>query len=62
MTRLVQGQLHELAEPQLRVARGGLASTTRPLLEVLEEDAEERRLKLVEPRVVADEVEVGLVT
>ncbi len=61
MARLVGGKLHEVAEPELRVARGGLAAAARPLLELLEEQAQERGLELVEARVVADELEVDLV-
>ena len=58
---LVLGQLDELAEPELRVPGRHLAAAAVPLVEMRQEDPQERRLQLVETRVVADEVEVGLV-
>ena len=58
---LVERQIDELAEAELGVPRGSLAATAVPLVEMRQEEAEERRLQLVEPRVVADEVEVDLV-
>ena len=61
MTRLVLRQLDEIAEAELGVPRGGFAAAAVPLVELRQEEAQERRLQLVEPRVVADEVEVGLV-
>src|SRR4051794_32908466 len=61
VARLVLRQVHELAEPKLRISRDSCAATFCPAVELLEEDAQERRLQLVEARVVADEVEVDLV-
>src|SRR5439155_5232861 len=54
-------QLAELAEPQLRVARRGLAPKLRPRTEPAEEDAEHGGLQLVQARVVANELKVHLV-
>src|SRR5207302_430782 len=59
---LVRRQVDELAEPELGIPRGGLAPATVPPVEMREEDAQHRRLHLVEARVVADEVEIGLVS
>ena len=61
MAVLVLRQLDEIAETELGVARGRLAAAAVPLVEMRQEEAEERRLQLVEARVVADEVEVDLV-
>jgi hypothetical protein len=61
VSRLVGRQLDQVAEAEFGVARGGLPPPARPLVEVLEEEPQERRLELVEPRVVADELEVALV-
>ena len=61
MARLVLRDLHELAETELRVASSGGATPFVPTRELRQEDAQERGLQLVEPRVVADEVEVLLV-
>ena len=58
---LVGGQLADLTEPELGVTGNRLTARTVPLLEVREEDAQKRSLELVEPRVVADELEVLLV-
>jgi hypothetical protein len=58
---LVFGNLDELAEPEVAVARRGLPAVARPAVEMAEEDAQEGGLELVEPGVVADELEVGLV-
>src|SRR5205807_10126612 len=58
---LVLRELHEVAEAKLGVARRSIAATAVPLVEMRQEEPEERRLQLVEARVVADEVEVGLV-
>src|ERR1700704_3409788 len=58
---LILGQLDEIAETKLRVPGGSLAAAAVPLVEMRQEEAEERRLQLVEGGVVADEVEVGLV-
>src|SRR5207244_9031274 len=54
-------RLDELAEPQLAVALRRGAAQPRPFAEVWEEDAQRSRLQLVQPGVVADEVEVHLV-
>jgi hypothetical protein len=61
VARLILGQLNELAEPELGVARGRFAPGASPLVQVRQEDAEEGGLKLIESRVVAHELEVGLV-
>jgi hypothetical protein len=58
---LVLRKVDEIAETELRVPRGGLTPSLRPPVELCEKDTEERGLQLVEPRVVADEVEVDLV-
>ena len=58
MAGLVLGDLDELAEPELAVAVGGFAAHARPLVEVAQEDAQERGLQLVEPRVVPDSSKV----
>jgi hypothetical protein len=58
---LVLGRRHEVAEPEVAVALGRLAAQARPVVEVPQEDAQHRGLDLVEPRVVADVVEVDLV-
>src|SRR5919197_391815 len=60
-SRSGERQLDELAEAELGVARSGLAAAAVPLVEVRQEDAQERRLQLVEARVVPHEVEVVLV-
>ena len=59
--RLVHRQLDELAEPELRIARGRLAARRVPAGESREEDAEHRRLDRVEPGVHPDELERPLV-
>ena len=61
MARLVLRDLDELAEPELGVAGGRGAARLVPAGELRQEDAQERGLQLVEARVVADELEVGLV-
>ena len=61
MARLVLRDLHELAEAELGVAGGRGAARLVPARELRQEDAQERGLQLVEPRVVADEVEGLLV-
>ena len=61
MARLVVRELGELAETELGVARGRLAARRRSSRRARQEDAQQRGLQLVEPRVVADEVEVLLV-
>ena len=61
VTVLVLRQLDEIAEAELGVARGSFAAAAIPFVEMRQEEPEERRLQLVEPRVVADEVEVDLV-
>ena len=61
VARLVGGQLDELAEPELGVARGRLAPCGVPAGEVRQEDAEHRGLDGVEPRVRPDELEGLLV-
>src|SRR5579862_1432049 len=58
---LVLRNVDELAEAELGVARRGGAAALVPAVELREEDAQERRLELVETRVVADEIEVDLV-
>src|SRR5262249_12248629 len=60
VTRLVLGQVAYLAEPELRVARRGLAPQPVPLLDVRQKQPRRSGLELVEPRVVADELEVLL--
>ncbi len=57
VARLVDRKLAQLAEPELRVARRGLAARGRPAVELAQEDAQRRRLQLVEARVVADVLE-----
>ena len=61
VTVLVLRKLDEIAETELRVPRRRLAAAAIPLVEMGQEETEERRLQLVEARVVSDEVEVGLV-
>ena len=61
VARLVLRDLHELAEAELGVAGGRGAARLVPARELRQEDAQERGLQLVEPRVVTDEVEVLLV-
>ena len=61
VARLVLRQLHELAEPELGVARRRGAARLVPAGELRQEDAQERGLQLVEAGVVADEVEGRLV-
>src|SRR2546423_12417303 len=61
MARLVLRQLAGGAEPELGVARRGLASRRDPAVELGEEDAQDRGLELVEARVVAEQLEVDLV-
>ena len=58
---LVLRQLAGLAEPELRVAGGGLAPRGVPAVELGRKSAKRRRLELVEARVVADELELLLV-
>ena len=58
---LVGGQLAELAEAELLVARGRLAARGVPAVDLAEEEAQHGGLQLVEPRVVADRLEVLLV-
>ena len=58
---LVGRQLAELAEPELLVARGGLAARGVPAVDLAEEEAQHGGLQLVEARVVADRLEVLLV-
>src|SRR5207237_9474077 len=58
---VVGRELDELAEPELSVALRGLPPQPVPLRDLREEQAERRRLELVEARVVADELEVALV-
>jgi hypothetical protein len=58
---LVLGQLARLAQPQLRIPRGSLATRSNPPVELAEEDAQHRCLDLVEARVVTDHLEVDLV-
>ena len=61
MARLVLRNLHELPEAELGVAGGRGAARLVPARELRQEDAQERGLQLVEPRVVTDEVELLLV-
>ena len=61
MAGLVRRQLAELAEPELLVARRGLAAEARPLVQLPQEDPQGSSLQLVEAGVVADELEVDLV-
>ena len=61
MPVLVLRDLDELTEAELCVARRRLAPARRPLRELPDQHAQERGLELVEARVVADELEVGLV-
>src|SRR5205085_2562274 len=58
---ILRGQLDQLAEAELRVPRRRLAPLAVPAVDVAEEEAQEGGLELVEARVVADQVEVGLV-
>ena len=55
MAGLVGGQLAQVAEAELGVARRRLAPQPVPLVELREEEPQHRRLELVEPRVVADD-------
>src|SRR3954447_6883433 len=57
---LVLGHLDEVAQPERAVPLRRLAPEARPLVELRQEHAQERRLQLVEARVVADELEVLL--
>jgi hypothetical protein len=61
VARFVFGNLDELAEPEVGVARRSLPAAARPAVEMAEEEAQEGGLELVESRVVAHELEVGLV-
>src|SRR4051795_2583797 len=61
VARLIQRNLHELAEAQLGVPGRRSAPRLVPACELRQEDAQERGLQLVEARVVSDELEVGLV-
>ena len=61
VTGLVLGELAGGAEPELGVPTGGLTTRGNPAVELREEDAQHGRLDLVEPRVVADQLEVDLV-
>src|SRR6185437_16863372 len=54
--------LAELAESELLVAGGRLAACRVPAADLAEEEAQHGGLQLVEPRVVADRLEVLLVT
>ncbi len=58
---LVGGQLDQVAQPQLGVARRRLATQLVPAVDLVEEDAQEGRLHLVETRVVAHVLEQLLV-
>src|SRR5919204_627720 len=49
------------AETELRIARSGLAPKPDPSIELAKEDAQDRRVDLVEARVVAEQLEVDLV-
>ena len=51
---VVGRQLDELAEPELGIPRGRLAALRVPAVEVLQEEPQRGRLKLVQPRVRAD--------
>src|SRR5512141_2841554 len=62
MARLVLGKLADGSEPEPRVTNGRLSTRRNPTVELREEDAQHRRLDLVEARVVADQLEVDLVT
>ena len=59
VARLVDRRLDETVE-QLGVARGRLAALRVPVVDVPQEDAQERRLHRVEARVVADVEELLL--
>src|SRR5437870_5725944 len=61
MARLVLGQIEGGVETELGVASGGLAAKSDPRVELGEEDAQDGGLELVEPRVVAEQLEVDLV-
>ena len=50
-------QLDQLAEPELRIAGGGLAAGVVPAGEVRKEDAKGGSLERVEPRVRPDELD-----
>src|SRR5581483_5881409 len=54
-------QLADLPETELGVPGGGLAAGPVPALEARQEQPERGRLQLVQPGVVADELEVDLV-
>src|SRR6266545_1113485 len=60
VTRIVLGQVTDLAQAERGISGGRLAPRAIPFLEMREEDAKERSLELVEPRVVADELELLL--
>ena len=59
--RIVLGDVDELAETELLVARRRLAPGRVPAVQLAEEDAEHGGLELVEARVVADQLERLLV-
>src|SRR5207253_636841 len=62
VTGLVRREIAELTQSQFRIAGGGFSTQLRPHVEPPEEDAQRSGLQLVEARVVADELEVDLVT
>jgi hypothetical protein len=59
--RLVVRNLAELLEAELPVSLSGLAARGVPTVKLGQEEAENGSLELVEPRVVADELEAPLV-
>ncbi len=61
VARIGLRKLAQLAEPELGVTGDRLAAQPIPLVDMLEKESQERRLQLVETRVVADEVEARLV-
>jgi len=62
VTGLVLGQVTGSAQAELGIARSSLPALRDPAVELGEEDAQHAGLQLVEARVVADELEVNLVT
>ena len=60
VARLVGRELAQLAEPELLVARSRLAARAVPAVDLAEEEAQHRRLELVQARVVADRLEILL--
>jgi hypothetical protein len=61
VARFVLGQLTELVETELPIVGRGFPPEQVPAVELRQKDAESSRLDLVQPRVVADELEPLLV-